>query len=59
MEFSQFGITEQEIKKFKSTPTLLNQEEYEKFNSWYARKIGTCSCVKTPIQTIKQYFDSL
>lgn len=55
--FEQFGITEEEKNIFLSSPNFLVGEQYEKFNSWYARHKGTCSCVKTPIETIKQFYD--
>ena len=57
LPFEQFGITEEEKSKFLTAPNFLVGEQYEKFNAWYARHKNTCSCVKTPIDVIKQFFN--
>ena len=56
--FEQFGITEEELNIFKNTPNFLVGEQYEKFNSWYARNNNLCGCIKTPIEQIKQFYEN-
>lgn len=57
LSFEQFGITEEEKNIFLTAPNFLVGEQYEKFNAWYARQNNGCPCTKTPIETIKQFFN--
>ena len=54
--FEHFGITQEEVNIFKNSSNTLTGEQYEKFNSWYARNNNMCGCVKTPIEQIRQYY---
>lgn len=55
-EYTTYQITPEEWELFKSNPSFLSNESYEKFNRWYASRHGFCSCNKTDINIIKDYF---
>ncbi len=55
-EYKNFQITDAEWDKFIETSELLEADTYNKFNNYYSNKKGQCSCIKTDVKTIYEFF---
>ena len=53
-----YGVTAEDKTFINTNPSLVSDELYQKLNNWYAANNGMCSCIKTPIQTILDFYEN-